>query len=169
MRGLIVGDSKPVSLDNIVLCQKIDVSPNGKEKTINTMRECIRPNVDIEFDLTIDSSVLGFDIETLLKYIENYSKDYYDLMMYPFKNVEEIDNSMFLGGGAGYFSKTVSYILFDEEKDYDGVDFTRDLLKKTTPYKHKHEKDRDISPHMQKCTRCNGKMYEMGKCQIELA
>ena len=77
--------------------------------------------------------------------------------MYPFKNVEEIDNSMFLGGGAGYFSKTVSYILFDEEKDYDGVDFTRDLLKKTTPYKHKHEKDRDISPHMQKCTRCNGK------------
>ena len=53
MRGLIVGDSKPVSLDNIVLCQKIDVSPNGKEKTINTMRECIRPNVDIEFDLTI--------------------------------------------------------------------------------------------------------------------
>lgn len=169
MRGLIVGDSKPVSLDNIVLCQKIDVSPNGKEKTINTMRECIRPNVDIEFDLTIDSSVLGFDIETLLKYIENYSNNYYKLMMYPFKNVEEIDNSMFLGGGAGYFSKTVSYILFDEEKDYDGVDFTRDLLKKTTPYKHKHEKDRDISPHMQKCTRCNGKMYEMGKCQIELA
>ena len=169
MRGLIVGDSKPVSLDNIVLCQKIDVSPNGKEKTINTMRECIRPNVDIEFDLTIDSSVLGFDIETLLKYIENYSNKYYQVMMYPFKNVEEIDNSMFLGGGAGYFSKTVSYILFDEEKEYDGIDFTRDLLKKTTPYKHKHEKDRDISPHMQKCTRCNGKMYEMGKCRIELA
>ena len=169
MRGLIVGDSKPVSLDNIVLCQKIDVSPNGKEKTINTMRECIRPNVDIEFDLTIDSSVLGFDIETLLKYIENYSNYYYRLMMCQFKNVEEIDNSMFLGGGAGYFSKTVSYILFYEEKENDGIDFTRDLLKKTTPYKHKHEKDRDISPHMQKCTRCNGKMYEMGKCRIELA
>lgn len=174
MRGLIVGDSKPVSLDNIVLCQKIDVSPNGKEKTINTMRECIRPNVDIEFDLTIDSSVLGFDIETLLKYIENYSKDYYQLMMYPFKNVEEIDNSMFLGGGAGYFSKTVSYNLFKEEKDYKGIDFTRDYLRKTVVDRkgkdiHFHGNDKIISPHMQKCTRCNGKMYEMGKCQIELA
>ena len=90
-------------------------------------------------------------------------------MMCQFKNVEKIDNSMFLGGGAGYFLKTVSYILFYEEKEYDGTDFTRDLLKKTTPYKHKHENDRDISPHMQKCTRCNGKMYEMGKCGIELA
>lgn len=80
------------------------------------MRECIRPNVDIEFDLTIDSSVLGFDIETLLKYIENYSNYYYRLMMCQFKNVEEIDNSMFLGGGAGYFSKTVSYILFTKKK-----------------------------------------------------
>ena len=39
MRGLIVGDSKPVSLDNIVLCQKIDVSPNGKEKTINIIHK----------------------------------------------------------------------------------------------------------------------------------
>ena len=95
---------------------KIDVSPNGKEKTINTMRECIRPNVDIEFDLTIDSSVLGFDIETLLKYIENYSNYYYRLMMCQFKNVEEIDNSMFLGGGYRVFFKNGVLYSFTKKK-----------------------------------------------------
>ena len=38
----------------------------------------------------------------------------------------------------------MSYILFYEEKEYDGIDFTRDLLKKTTPYKQQTRKDRDI-------------------------
>ena len=60
--------------------------------------------------------------------------------MYPFKNVEEIDNSMFLGGGAGYFQNGVLYSFLTKKKEYDSIDFTRDLLKKTTPYKHKHEK-----------------------------
>jgi CRISPR-associated protein Csm5 len=82
-----------------------------------------------------------------------------------FPHGEEEENTIYLGGGAGYFSKTFTYSLFKKD---DAVNFVKKYLEKTTPRAHNHFKDRGISPHMQKCTRCGGKLYEMGKCQIRI-
>lgn len=165
MRGLVVSDSKSLSLDDIVLCEKVDVNAKGKEKHPNILRECIRPGTEIEFDLTIDSSIFKYDIDSIKEMIERYSDDYDYIVTSIFPHGSKEENTIFLGGGAGYFSKTVTYSLFDVN---DAVDFVKSYLSKTTPREHMHYKDRGISPHMQKCTRCGGKIYEMGKCQIEI-
>lgn len=165
MRGIIIGDSKPLSLDDIVICQKFDVNVNGKERQLNILRECIRPNVEIEFDLTIDESIFNIDADTICDMIKQYSNDYYDLITSNFVHAVDEENAIFIGGGAGYFSKTFTYGMFEED---DAVEFTRKYLSKTTNPKHKHFTDNVISPHMQKCTMCDGKVYEMGKCRIEI-
>lgn len=166
MRGLIVSDSKPLSLDDIVLCEKIDINLKGKEKRPNILRECIRPKTEIEFDLTIDSSVFKYDIDTLNKMTEQYSKAYDDIVTSVFPQITDRGNGIFIGGGVGYFSKTVTYSLFNKKDD--AVNFVRSYLSKTTPWNHKHKDDRKLSPHMIKCTCCDGKIYEMGKCRIEI-
>lgn len=168
MRGLIVGDSIPVSRDDLVLCEKIDINTNGDEKTPNIFRECIKPGVDIEFDLTIDSRIFPCRIEDIIKQINIYSKDYYNIVTCSFEDREKEDGEIFIGGGAGYFSKTVSYALFNMNERYSSVNFVRDFMVKTTNPKHGHRNDRDISPHMQKCTVDDGELYNMGQCRIEL-
>ncbi|MCD8090352.1 MAG: type III-A CRISPR-associated RAMP protein Csm5 [Clostridiales bacterium] len=172
MRGLIISDSRPLSLDDLVLCEKIDYSPDGTKKKPNIVRECIRPGTVIEFDMTIDegifSSVRGegkYTAEVLRKMISQYSKDYYNLITQYFIKGKYEPDTVFFGGGAGYFSKTVSYNLFDRNA---AVDFVKNYLSKTTPAVHKHFNDNAVSPHMQKCTSSDGRSYEMGKCKIEI-
>lgn len=165
MRGFTVSDSKPLTLNDLTLCEKIDVNEKGIEKRPNLLRECIKPGTVVEFDITIDEQVFGYNIEDIKKMIDNYSIDYFDFVTKHFNYGEDEEMTAFLGGGAGYFSKTVSYALFDEKQ---AVKFVRDFLSKTTPQNHKHERDYKISPHMQKCTKYNGKMYEMGKCRLEI-
>ncbi|MCD7854567.1 MAG: type III-A CRISPR-associated RAMP protein Csm5 [Clostridiales bacterium] len=172
MRGLIISDSKPLSLDDLVICEKIDYSPDGTKKKPNIVRECIRPGTVVEFDMTIDegifSSVKGgekYIAEALRKMISRYSKDYYNLITKYFLKGKYEPDTVFFGGGAGYFSKTVSYNLFDRNT---AADFVKNYLGKTTPAVHKHFKDNAVSPHMQKCTSSGGRIYEMGKCKIEI-
>lgn len=167
MQGLIIGDSKPLSLDDIVLCEKIDINVNGRlgKSRMPMLRECIRPGTEVEFDLTIEPAVLQYTADDLDDMFKGYASDYYDIITKMFPYGDDDENAIFIGGGSGFFSKTVVYSLFEKAK---AVDFTRKYLSKTTPGVHKHENDIKISPHMQKCTRCNGKMYEMGKCEIKI-
>ncbi|MCD8180965.1 MAG: type III-A CRISPR-associated RAMP protein Csm5 [Firmicutes bacterium] len=165
MRGLSISDSKPFALGDLTLCEKIDISDKGRKKPINIMRECIKPGVIVEFDMTVDERIFKYSLADLRRMIEDYSIDYSNIVTYAFVDNEEEKNALFLGGGAGYFSKTVTYSLFDED---GAVEFARNYLRKTTPRKHKHENDYNISPHMRKCTIYNGETYEMGKCGIEI-
>ena len=171
MRGLVISDSKPLSLDDLVLCQKIDKDPDGHEEKINVVRECIKPGTTVEFDMTIDSSLFSsvkggsvYDGKTLRKFISSYANDYYNQVTRYFDQGEYENNAVFLGGGAGYFSKTVSYRLFDENS---ALDFVKKYLHNTFKT-HNHLKDDQISPRMQKWTMYDGKYYEMGKCRIEI-
>ena len=35
MSGIIISDSEPVDTENLVLCEKIDLFPNGKHRSPN--------------------------------------------------------------------------------------------------------------------------------------
>lgn len=170
MRGLIVGDSNPLTLDDIVLCKKIDVHPDGKEKEPNIFRECLRPGVEFECELTIDANIFPYSADELEKMITDYAKDYAyvvtDYFPECYRSAED-DKAVVLGGGAGYFSKTVTYSLFEND---EAVDVVSGYMSKTTPRVHNHGKDRKIgiSPHTQKCTEFRGNIYEMGKCSVEI-
>lgn len=48
MSGIIVGDSEPLSREDIVLCQKWEQHVDGSYKTLNLLRECIKPGTVIK-------------------------------------------------------------------------------------------------------------------------
>lgn len=170
MRGLIVGDSKPLSNDDLVLCKKIDVHCNGRKREINIFRECLKPGTSTELSLTIDERIFPYSAECLTDMIHDYADDQSYIVTNFFPKCfgsDEDDNAIILGGGSGYFSKTITYSLF--EKD-DAVDVVSQYLGKTTCKKHGHFDDKriGISPHMHKCTKYHGMLYEMGKCAVEI-
>ena len=77
-------------------------------------------------------------------------------------------NTVFLGGGSGFVSKTVIYPLFGEK---EGIETVKNIFDRTNvPKTHQHYKDTRIgvSPHILKCTRYQGKEYMMGECELNI-
>ena len=54
MCGLRISDSKPLSVKNLTLCQKVDVDVKGKENDLPIVRECLKPGTEVQFTMTID-------------------------------------------------------------------------------------------------------------------
>ncbi len=168
LRGLRFGDSNPISTDNLVLCQKIDISTKGKEKPINTLRECIKPGTVVEFPLTIDSDIFEQSAEDIIKAVDTFNMNYRKCFLNEFSNNQSYgSNVIYLGGGAGYATKTVLYPLFGK---VDGLKQVARIMRNTTPPNHHHEKDEEIgaSPHMKKCTKYSHTLHEFGACQISI-
>ena len=171
LSGLRISDSKPLSIDDLVLCQKIDVSVDGNENKLNVLRECLKPNTNIEFELSIDTQLCKYTVDEILEAINNFYKCYLDVFLKKFKKPSSNKkNSFYLGGGSGYVSKTVSYPLYGDD---EGVKIVSNIFQNTLNNRakrdHKHEKDvaLGVSPHMLKCTRYNNNLYEMGLCNID--
>ena len=171
MAGLIISDSEPLSIDDIVLCQKIEKHVDGGEKKLNLLRECIRPEIDINFTITIDESISDMKIDDIIESISVYDEDYYSEFKSKFPDTDRLKgNEVYLGGGSGYAGKTVINSLFKSDKN-DNIHITQKIFKQTgVSDKHKHDRDIEygVSPHVLKCTRYHGKLYEMGLCKMEV-
>ena len=82
-----------------------------------------------------------------------------------------LPGTVYLGGGTGYFTKTVLYPLLGYK---EGLRTASRILDQTLPpkirEKHGHNLDarKGVSPHMLKCTEYRGKRYQMGMCTISL-
>ena len=172
LSGLVVGDSEPVSLERMTLCQKIDGNVRGEQKALNLLRESVKPETDIHFDLTIDSTICPYTIENIMDAAACFGEAYYDMYLYRFRGSEyPKSNTVWLGGGSGFFTKTILYPLLGHDK---GIDATVEIFRKTLPPKisqeHKHYKDKSIgiSPHTLKLTKYHGKSYQMGQCTLDI-
>ena len=172
LAGIRISDSKPISVSDLVLCQKVDVSVDGTENKLNVLRECVMPHKKIEFDLTIDTQLCIYEVSDIINAINAFFDCCQDVFLEAFKrNKVYQENSFYLGGGSGYVSKTMSYPLFGKE---EGVKAVSEIIDNTLPYRlkneHKHRKDPilGVSPHMLKCTRYNGILYEMGLCKMDI-
>ena len=171
LSGLHISDSRPLSTDSLILCQKIDVTIDGQRKRLPILRECIRPGTEISFDLTVIPEIFPFPAEKLLQAAERCKKVYNSCFRSAFPTREiRSGGTVYLGGGCGYASKTFAYPLLGE----DGVETVSQILDATLPFQartqHKHRFDRQkgVSPHMLKCTQYQGKIYEMGACSIAI-
>jgi len=168
LQGLRVSDSEPLSPNDLVLCQKIDRHPDGGEKPLPILRECIKPGTDICFTVTADTSVYKFSEELLTDAVRLFITGYYKNFASAFKGLDAPKaNYVFCGGGCGFVSKTVVYPLYGKQ---EGIELTRRVFEKTrVPREHKHNLDRQYgaSPHTIKCTRYQGKLLQMGMCRIE--
>lgn len=169
LAGLIVSDSDPIGLDRLTLSQKIDYTLDGKEKPLPVLRETLMPGTDIRFKITIDSSFCPYTIENILDALDEFQKICYTYFYSRFKRGSRAEGTVWLGGGCGFLSKTVLYPMFGKGavEVADGI-FRNTLGKNYEVHKHTKDKSLGVAPHVCKCTRYQGKLYDMGMGRIEV-
>lgn len=169
LSGVRIADSSSISLDQMILCQKIDAK-KGKRANRNglpIMRECLKPGTGICLPITIDE-MCGVKKTDILEGIKKFSQLYYEVFLKYFSDIERPEeNTLWIGGGTGFITKTVVYSLLGYEQ---GVKTTARILETLTPRKHKHEKDvgQGVSPHICKMTKYQEEIMQMGNVKVEL-
>ena len=116
LRGLSVSDSQVIADSAMCLSCKCDASVSGAVRKLPVCRECIAPGQLIHTTLTLDQSILRGRItkESLLRAIQTFAayhqKTYAEHFTVPdHAHYQLAASTLFLGGGAGFFSKTLSY------------------------------------------------------------
>lgn len=172
MSGIIVSDSEPLTCDDLVLCQKIDMHQNGEKKSLPILRECIKPGTEVTFHVTIAKDI-PVDAELIMEAIKTFGNIYYDNYVSKFPNTaKQRENAVWLGGGCGFHTKTIINSLL--ENNYMDIVKTTDNIMKVTLGKnyttHKHQNDvrNGMSPHILKVTKYCGKIYQMGMGLVEI-
>ncbi len=160
MSKIIIGDSEPLALDDLILCQKKDRTVEMKaDNNINTLSECLKPGTKISFAMTIDTKDFPYTVSEIEEAVKLFADISYEYFISKFHGVDRpMDNTVWLGGGAGYVSKTITYALFQKK----GIEKTAEILEKQ--FNGKHGNDKKASPHMIKMTQYQGKDYCFGEC-----
>ena len=173
LRGLLMADSGPIGLEDMCICEKIDVSVRGEERRIGTFRECVKPGVVIRMPITIDTRVCEFRVGDILAAMEAFNRNY--ILQFAGKFKAEAPTrgnatTFYLGGGAGYLSKTVTYGIMHGP---EAVRVTAEIIDATlgdrARREHRHSRDpvTGVSPHTLKCTRYQGRLCQMGACCVK--
>ena len=168
LSGLIIADSEPLKKEDIILCQKWERHVDGNCKTLNLLRECLKPGTIIKSTITIDTKVCKLNIEDIVEGVKLFYQMYYENFQSKFRSMNNrmSNQTVFLGGGSGFVSKTMIYAMFGAP---EGVRVTKDIFFRTNvPRQHKHQLDTrlGVSPHILKCTRYQGKEYMIGQCEL---
>ena len=172
LRGLLIGDSEALSWEDMCICQKIDLNIFGEERKLNVLRESIKPGVTIRIPISIDTRICSYTTKDILNAIETFNKNYISQFTKKYQAAPSTrgnSTTFFLGGGTGYVSKTITYGILDGAK---AVETVAKIINETLPPRvqreHGHHNDvkKNVSPHMLKCTRYNGKLLQMGACCV---
>jgi len=170
MQGFIVSDSEPLATSDLVLCQKIDRHVDGTERKLPLLRECIKPDTEIRFTITIDTNLCKLTGKLLMEAVKAFISNYYSNFSKSFSGMDVPKaNYVLCGGGCGFVSKTIVYPMFEKT---EGIEIAQRVFEHTIPEQinrqHKHHKDKQygVSPHTMKCTRYQGKLMQMGVCKI---
>ena len=177
-RGVQVSDSKPIPNERMALCGKFDVLPDGSfpknsKKGLPLFRECAIPGAKVRFKLTLDQSVLKGRItkESLMDAIQQFDTYYEQTYSRHFTAPSGAVNlpqqpHLILGGGSGFFAKSLAYPYLGEEK---GLRWTAAQMTQMF-HKHGHECDieKGVSPHTMKYARFRGQFYPYGYCEVSI-
>ena len=170
------------------IVQKVDLGIRAAEtgekpKTMPVCRESIMPGNELHFSVSMDDAALRHIgvkcIDDILQALSKFSELQYALQADIYARgarygLDQLhDANCILGGGTGYFSKTVLYALavsqrrdFREGRDA-GLRVARSLMQEKFPRGH-HERDRELSPHTLKLTCYRDKTVLMGLCKVEV-
>lgn len=171
MSCIVISDSVPLNTKDLVLCQKIDVNIEGKEKKLNLLRECIRPDTEIVFSMEILKDA-GIDDKVIKEALNSLGKLYFDRYVSKFPHHSPYEHSdIWIGGGVGFHSKTVINSLYNINNK--SLYITDEILKKRIGENyntHKHNRNREIgvAPHILKMTKYGGRHYQMGLASIKI-
>lgn len=168
LQGFVISDSESLSTDDLVLCQKIDIHTDKREKPLPILRECIKPNTEIRFTITMDTSICNLSEQKLREAIKIFMNSYRDHFVSAFRGMDmPKEDEVLCGGGCGFVSKTMIYPLYGKK---EGIELVKRIFENTrVPRNHKHDRDAEYgaAPHTIKCTRYHGKLYQMGVCRVE--
>lgn len=174
-RGVQVADSGPIPDKCMILAGKFDAYTSGGTNSINLCRECVAPGTPIRLRLTLDQSVLKGRItqESLQKAIQRY--DAYYQQTYGCKFTPPVGSVslpqqpyLILGGGAGFFSKSLAYPYLGEQKALRWTVDQFSLIKAFMQHHHEQDIEKGISPHTMKYARFKGKFYPYGYCGVSI-
>lgn len=170
LRGLLVGDSAELSWDDMCICQKIDLNTDGVQRPFNVLREAVKPGVTIRIPISIDTRVCKYSLLNILGAIKVCNDNYRRAFAGKFPDAPDVrgnSTTFFLGGGTGYVSKTVTYGILREKEAVGAVAKIFDMTlndRARREHKHYRDVDKNVSPHILKCTRYKGKLMQMGAC-----
>lgn len=165
-KGLIVSDSQPLSTNDLIVTEKIDYNIVGNEKPLPLYRESLVPNTQVKFNVTIDTSIFNYTINDILQAVKLFAEDYYTYFSSNFRGIKKpTSNTVWLGGGAGYVSKTIMYNLFGD----DAYKIVSSVLN-VTAKQHHHDKDKKkgVSPVTVKLTKYNNTLCHYGECTLSI-
>lgn len=166
-KGLIVSDSQPLSTNDLIVTEKIDYNVVGNEKPLPLYRESLVPNTQVKFNIAIDTSIFNYTIDDILQAVKLFAEDYYTYFSSNFRGIKKpTSNTVWLGGGAGYVSKTIMYNLFGD----DAYNIVSSVLN-VTAKQHHHDKDKKkgVSPVTVKLTKYNNTLCHYGECTLSIA
>jgi len=196
MSAVSISDSKPLSKNKLILCQKVDMlyGTKAKRNNLNVIYESLKPGTKIEFELTINDSLLEnypevkkmVSVENILEALSIYYQNIQDVFVSKYTELNFLNRKgndkatyLYLGGGTGYVSKSLTYPLLGY---LDGVKITSRILhwKNLAHIKsasslnqeniigrhHHNSEDLVVSPHVLKCTKYHKKLLEMGLSRI---
>ena len=176
-RGLTVSDSTPCSTPpGIVIKEDLGERPDSDIRTIPIWRECIMPDQSVTFTLGIDESLMGnmgihkaSDVVSVLKEFADFQCSLMEPIWGPIGENDYDDRiydpNLFLGGGAGYLSKTLTYALAPSKRE--GIQVVKELMQQEFR-KGKHERDRNISPHTLKLAYLEDRDAIMGMAAVKV-
>lgn len=191
MRGVSISDSEPLSNEDIILVGKEEIHFDGHPTQINLVREALRPGTKIKATLSLDRKIVkdNLTIHDILDSIAAHSEFLTANIDNNFKSPSNTftgipDDYLILGGGTGFFSKTLDYILYANNipieanpNNKDNFDYAVTLVRNYMSDQfdngrldHKHRyKDKEISPHIKKYTSYKGRYYPMGYTKVKVS
>ena len=108
-------------------------------------------------------------IQRCYTFFVEVTKICYEYFYIRFDRGRDEDGVIWLGGGCGFLSKTIIYPLFREDavKVIDGI-YRNTLGKNYQIHQHTKDMSLQLAPHVCKCTRYNGELYDMGMGRLEV-
>ena len=175
-RGVSVSDAMPIGVIKTEVLKKEDscVEEDGTHD-ISVHRECILPNQQFSFTLTLDTAMtkeIGItSIDQVLDILQEDFDATHKLLASKFKKVNpsifkalEPANA-YIGSNTGFVQKTIIMAAFtDDEKT--GIDIIRAILDVNFQKAEHDRKDTVMAPRAIKLVKWNGNYYEMGGIHI---
>ena len=177
-RGVAVADSAPINPKYMVLCRKQELYPDGTSHSINLIRQCLGPitnwsnSYSIDIPITLDQTLCGLlTPESILESIRQFDNWYTENVFakYPDEGAAQFPDPnkyyLFLGGGAGFQSKTVTGPWLGDK----ALSYVSDWL--AAQFGHQNRDDSTkygVSPHILKCAEVNNAHYLFGLCEVEI-
>lgn len=178
---MIIGDSKPLSYDDLTVCKKYDVRPDGTKNELPIFKECLKPGTKIHFDLTIDESVniqgkkIPYSLEDIKEALRLMNAIVAKRFIRHFDPRYGFDPKETVGwiGSCGFASKNIIQSFYDDSEVSKALDLTDGIFEVTLDEqyeKHRHGSDVEkyqVAPHMRKQTVTDGVRYDFGKVKID--